>query len=362
MLLPSLKAADSYLAIVSNEFPRLLQRVDLHALLKATPEDFQVDEVLGFSPTGSGSHCLLQIEKVDRNSADVARDLACCLFLSLREIGYCGLKDRRARTRQWFSVPASALTGAKAVPVGAGWLVLQQVRHARKLRRGSHRANRFSIRLHGFTGSASALERRIAQVTKTGFPNYFGEQRFGIERANIDKARLLLAGKAASGKTRFREPRAGLLLSAARSWLFNQVLAHRLQDDTWNTPLPGDLMMLDGSRAFFETAAADPALPGRLARHDIHVSGPLWGQLADAPLPAWQRERQWLSAESQLCTDLERCGVAPGRRALRARAEELTVDWSEPAAPRLGFTLARGSYATVLVHELVDTSAAPRVD
>ena len=176
--------------------PRLHGKPIGTARFKARPEDFLVEEILGFEPSGEGEHCCLWIEKTDRNSNDVASYLAERLGIRKRLVSHCGLKDRHAVTRQWFSIH---LPG-QASPVAAdleceGLRVLAISRNARKLRRGSHDGNRFTIRLRGCGFTFAAASARWQQILARGVPNYFGPQRFGRNGDNLRQARRLFGGE-----------------------------------------------------------------------------------------------------------------------------------------------------------------------
>ncbi len=332
-----------------SELPYLGTRPDCFARLKSRPEDFEVEELLGFQPDGDGEHCLLRIRKRNRNTMDVAREVAHHFRVRLLDVGYAGLKDRRAVTTQWFSVPAKAFENSLPLPSFDGWEVLDHERHRRKLRRGSHRRNRFTIQLGEFRGSPGKLACKVSELRRTGFPNYFGEQRFGVNHSNVERARLEL-GRARGS---FRSVADKMMLSAARSWLFNAVLSHRLRHHTWVEVLVGEVLVLSGSRSHFVAEDGDLSLAARVEAFDLHTSGPLWGQGAAFLGRTWSRERDWLGNERELLDALEISTVVPARRALRATADDLSLDWPAAHSPRLSFTLGRGSYATALIRELV---------
>ena len=207
-----------------------------------------VEEVLPFTPDGEGEHALLYVEKRGLNTADVTRMLARIAGVAERDIGFCGLKDKHAQTSQWFSV---GLAG-KPEP---DWLSLDQPqvriivaqRHRKKLRRGVHRSNRFALRLRDLGGDRESLEGRLQAVSRDGVPNYFGPQRFGINGENLNRAQAWFAGTGPSPRRQKRS----FYLSAARSFLFNELLAQRVSADSWQEPLAGDLCMLAGSGSFF---------------------------------------------------------------------------------------------------------------
>ncbi|MDX1592726.1 MAG: tRNA pseudouridine(13) synthase TruD [Gammaproteobacteria bacterium] len=325
----------------------------LRGQLRATPDDFVVDELLGFTPGGGGEHVMLRVEKREANTAWVAGRLAAFCDIPRRDVGFAGLKDRFAVTRQWFSVglagrPEPDWT-ALDVP---GVRVLEAVRHPRKLRRGALLGNRFRIRVHDVAGDPGNLDERLEAIAGRGFPNLFGPQRFGRGGANLVAAERLFDGTAG----RVRREQRGLLLSAARSLLFNAVAAARLEDGSWTRHLDGEPLVLDGRRGYFVGTADDPELPARLAALEVHPSGPLWGRggaLGDCE--AGDRERGWLAPFASWQRGLERFGLEADRRALRVRARELESHLDGPVL-ELGFTLPAGSFATVLLRELV---AAP---
>ena len=332
------------------DLPFMADQPKASARIKVTPEHFKVDEILGFEPDGIGQHYLFRILKVNRNTADVARELSQIFSVRLVDVGYSGRKDKQAVARQWFSVPAQRVEAVSSSIGGLGWRVVELCRHGRKLRRGSHRGNTFDIRLTGFKGCASDLEQRVLDLQRRGFPNYFGSQRFGYRGRNIDEARRILRADA----IQLGRPSHQMLLSAARSWLFNIILGQRLREDTWTRPLPGDIMMLAGTRSYFTAEKADFRLVERLASLDIHVSGPLWGDVkANQSQTAWRREWCWLEGEAELRDGIVRTGANPARRALRATLDNLALTWTDDHNPRLVFTLGRGCYATSLLRELV---------
>ncbi len=320
--------------------------------IRSRSEDFVVDELLGFEPD-DGPHWLLRVRKRDRNTADVARWLAAQGGVSHRDIGYCGLKDRHAVTSQFFSVPATP-TGAD--PSTWAWcddiVLLEQSRNRRKLRRGAHRGNRFTLVVRELDGDVDSVDEAARRVVSVGFPNYFGEQRFGREGGNPESARRLLAGG------RLRRGRGGIEVSALRSLLFNRVLAARVADGSWIQAREHDLMILDGTGSFFRAADEEggaATIDERLRRLDIHPSGPLWG-IPEAGYPQ-ALYRSELALLGELAADaelLEGARLEMGRRALRGRADDLEWRVAGNRVGKLSFTLGKGVFATALLRELID--------
>lgn len=322
--------------------------------LRTEPADFRVDEILGFEPDGEGEHALLWIRKRGANTAEVAAALARFAGVNGRAVGFSGRKDRNADTGQWFSVHLAGRDDPDWMVFGSDrWHVERAERHGRRLRTGTHRANRFRLRIRDFRGNRERLEHRMACLARHGFPNYFGPQRFGQEGGNVDGARALLAGR-----IRPRRGLRGIYLSAARSWLFNRVLDHRVATGCWLTPLADDALMLAGSRSMFRCRGDETDLAARIDACDLHVTGPLWGRGGAVAGPAaLARERAWLADEDGMCEGLEAFGMRADRRALRALVTDPA--WSvEGDAAMLDFTLPAGSFATALLFELVDTGQA----
>ncbi|QTF94507.1 MAG: tRNA pseudouridine(13) synthase TruD [Halomonas sp. BM-2019] len=318
---------------------------------RAAPEDFEVAEVLDFAPEGEGEHLWLHIEKRDLTTAMAVRELARLCGVSPRAVGYSGMKDRVAVTRQWLSVQLpgrEAPAGLADALAARGVRVLSEARHPRKLKRGVHRANRFRLRLTGAALDDPALTARWSRLVEQGAANYFGPQRFGPDGRNLLRARALLARG-----WRKRDDRDGMLLSAARSFLFNEGLAARVRDGSWNRLLPGEVAILDGTASQFTLEAPDAELEARAARLDLHGSGVLWG-VGDsvAAGEALGRER-WLSERyPALCAGLERAGVRLARRALRLRLGEPRLTRGEGEL-WLAFSLPRGAFATAVLRELI---------
>lgn len=323
--------------------------------MRVLEDDFTVEESLGFALDGEGEHLWLYVEKRGWNTDAAARRLARAAGIRARDVGFSGMKDRWSVSRQWFSIPVPGARSDAAVQnfECEGLRVLRRACHGRKLRRGSHRANRFRVRLRGDVPRQDALEARMRAIARLGVPNYFEAQRFGRRGDNVIAARAMLAGQ------RVDRRRRSLYLSAARAFLFNAVLAGRVEDGSWQRILPGEAVNLDGSRSVF--VADDPVpLRERLARHDIHPSAPLWGR-GDALAcdEALALERRALAPFQDLTQGLERFGIDRARRALRLPVRELGWRLQE-ALLELEFTLPRGAFATAVIREVVEARDARR--
>ncbi|MCP1374956.1 tRNA pseudouridine(13) synthase TruD [Dyella lutea] len=334
-----------------SELPTAYGPVPLTARLRATPEDFQVEELLGYDADGAGEHALLWVEKRGVNTDWVARELAKFAGVPPVNVGYAGLKDRHAVTRQAFSVqlPGRADPDWSAFP-HEEVKVLAATRHGRKLKRGGLRGNRFVIVLREVQGDREVAERILQQMTARGVPNYFGEQRFGREGGNLDQARAMFAGR------RVDRDKRGLLLSAARSQIFNSVLAERVEQGNWDTALEGEIWALAGSRSWFGPEPFEAALAARLAQGDIHPTGPLWGE--GEPVSrgvVGELECRIAGQWQDLVEGLAAARMAHDRRALRLLPAGLWWQWLAEDALELQFALPAGAYATTVIRELATT-------
>ena len=228
--------------------------------------------------------------------------------------------------------------------------ILQTSRHKRKLQRGAHAANGFTLRLTQLAGDKDALQQRLELIAKQGIPNYFGTQRFGWQGGNLGEARDYAARNALPEQRNVRSR----LLSTARSYLFNQVLAARVAEGTWQQAQVGDLLAFTDSRSFFPAGEAECSDP-RLAILDLHPTGPLWGE-GDSPTQGATHllEQSIAEREAALRDWLVRAGMSHERRILRLPIGRLTWHYPEPDILQLEFVLPAGCFATVLVRELVD--------
>ena len=378
-------------------------RPAISAWLKTDFQDFKVDEELGFVPTGSGEHLYLHVRKTDYTTTQAARRLAEVTGVPLRDVGYSGMKDRRGECTQWFSLKLPPADESSLQHFeDAGIQVLKSQRNKKKLRVGSHKANRFRLRLRHCQGEQAEFEQRLARISKEGVPNYFGEQRFGKKLSNIHQVLALndAAGqpKASadndSARPQMGRQRRGMLYSAGRAYLFNQVLSQRLALQQWNQYVPGDVLNLDGTQRYFAVAPEewDDTLQARLASFDIHPTGPLPGLVlaTDKYVPQAQSadiEEAVLANYATLVAGLIKQGLEAARRPLRFQAIDLQWRWStgeglqeqlndgregsrdenpgesldesqyeSPATDEkileLSFQLPRGAYATSLLREL----------
>ncbi len=334
------------------DLPRAWGGVAGSGILRSCPEDFEVIEDLGLEPSGEGEHVFLKIRKRNLNTVEVAGHIARVAAVRSRDVSYAGLKDRRALVTQTFSVhlPGKADPDWRVLE-GDNLKVLDAQRHHRKLRRGALRGNRFRLRIRDFQGDPVLLDERLGQLANGGAPNYFGSQRFGRDGGNLQHAQALFAGE----RKKVRRNKRSIWLSAARSWLFNQVLAERVRQGSWNALLEGDVLQLARGRGQFQ-AEMDEHLQERLRALEVHVTGPLCGKPGRSLAPrgiAGNLEKQLLAGHDAWIKGLERLGLEADRRALRMSVHALRAEHLGTTV-QLEFGLPAGSYATVLVRELIN--------
>ena len=233
---------------------------------------------------------------------------------------------------------------------GEGYAVRAAYRHGRKLRPGSHRANRFELRIRDLGGDRGEIEASLVAIRDRGVPNYFGPQRFGREGSNLRRA-LAWAGGAAGPRDRSQR---SFTLSAARSHLFNSVLAARVERGDWNRLLPGEAVMLDGRRSFFIAETADAALEARRVAMDVHPSGPMPGR-GESPAAGLAREIEdsVLAPHADLAALLASERIDHERRSLRLPVREFDWTFGDDDTLVLRFVLPRGTFATAVLHEVL---------
>jgi len=308
------------------------------ATLKLLNEDFIVTEMPLQLPSGEGEHIWLDVEKNGANTAFVAQQLAEAAGVQEMDVGYAGLKDRYAITRQWFSIyRPKGETPDLTLLQHPEFKVLSQSRHVKKLRRGDLQGNRFRIVLRDVTGdpdAIAAVEANLKAVASQGAPNYFGAQRFGHDGGNVEQGRAMLARE-----IRVRNPKKkGLYLSAVRSFVFNEVLALRIQQGLWGKTLPGDVM--------------DEA--GR-------PTGPLWGRGRVTTTDEAQALENGVAARhATLCDGMEHAGLDQERRALVASPVDMAWEWPQADQLVLTFSLPAGTYATSVLSEILRTTEPER--
>ena len=303
--------------MIIAELCRVNPRPLLHGVIKSAPEDFYVEELMDLELSGSGEHLYLFIEKIGQNTEFVAKQLA--RFFKVREmdVGFSGLKDRWAVTRQWFSIyvrnqtfenlTLDEIEGVRLISVG---------RHSRKLRRGEHRGNAFRICVRGLSVDASekeTVDQTLCELKERGFPNYFGVQRFGRDAQNLERA-----GQWFRGEIKASRSQRSFYLSAVRSYLFNTLLSEKVEQGEW----------LEGE-------------------------GPLYGDPVEGLSPLNDEENTFFERFPELVAGLHKNRMTLARRPYRMRAENLEWEVNGDSLT-LSFALGTGAFATSLLAEFIE--------
>lgn len=384
-------------------------------LIKQDPADFFVEEIPRYLPCGNGEHLFITVEKTGLTTWDLVKRLSRQLGLKEREVGYAGLKDAKAITRQTISVPSTAKDRLPNVSI-PGVTILQTDYHRNKLRLGHLSGNRFRIRIR--QPHPEALDRAldILQVlADLGVPNIFGEQRYGLlgnshrigknilrqnwhgaiaeiignpetirdpawkQAAKLyrkgtlkDAAKALPPGMADERKllqhlgqgmkqsqALLAIPRKKLrfYLSAYQSALFDRLVAMRLS--TIERLWAGDLAYLHDRGACFSVADPSAEQP-RADRLEISATAPLFGyKVKLAGGPAGILEEGLLSKEG-ITLDAFRLGdgltMEGERRPLRVPLANHDAECCEDDLI-LNFTLPPGSFATSVLFEVMKSDS-----
>lgn len=321
--------------------------------LKAEFSDFIVKEELGYALAGEGEFVAVKIRKTNANTLFVGEKLAEFAGISAKNMSYAGLKDRHAITEQWFCLH---LAGKDTPDFSQfqleGVEILEVTRHNRKIRVGSLEGNHFDILLREVKQTAE-LTARLEQLKAVGFPNYFTEQRFGRDGHNLTQAQRWAAGEI---KVKDRKKRS-FYLSAARSEIFNLIVADRITAGLLDSVLPNDIVQLAGSNSWFVAQAEELAsLNPRLTSGDILLTAALIGENSLDQITN-EREQKIVAEQSLLLNLMKQERMNAARRPMLCKPANL--DWQfETDGLRLQFFLPAGSYATALVRELVTTDEA----
>ncbi len=323
--------------------------------LRRKSTDFIVQETLSFEPSGEGEHLFLYVEKTDCNTDWVGRQLQKYFKLRSQDIGYAGKKDRHSISSQWFSLHLPGKNCeqelvdkiTEGAPIDPSFKIIKSTRHHKKLRKGSIKCNHFQLILRDPSGPVSLAV--LEQLKINGFPDYFGYQRFGHNAGNLDKAELLLTDKI---KVRSRNKR-GLYLSAARSYLFNLILAERVSDGSWDRAIDGDCLNLAGSRSYFYCEKVDSDIIQRMKQNDLQVSGWLPGkQKSQSTAQALAFEEKATQACPLWLQGLSKAGVDSARRSMKVIPQNFEFHEAENNQLHMSFSLPAGSFATSLLREM----------
>jgi tRNA pseudouridine13 synthase len=341
----------------ASRLPSLTSKeLSIRGRIKVQPEDFVVEEVPAYEPSGAGEHLYLWIEKRDISADFLLGHLARQLGIRRDDIGSAGLKDRRAVTRQWISVPGSAEDRMAAIDTDQ-IQVLRSARHGNKLRAGHLKGNLFEILVRDVAAESLPAARRIAhEIELRGVPNYFGEQRFGIDGETLELGMSLLRGEALARDVPWKKRKflTRLALSAAQSALFNAVLSRRLLEGTLHRVASGDVMQVVSSGGLFLAEDADIE-QARFDRRETVITGPMFGPKMKSPTGRAFELEQEILHEARLSQEIFRVHkklTSGTRRPLLIWPQDLSVS-DDPVGLRLKFTLPSGAYATVVLAEFL---------
>ena len=318
--------------------------------IKERVEDFIVEEVPLYQFSDHGDFTFLLVEKTNLSSLDLVNVIRKHLDLEDHEVGVAGWKDKRAITRQWISLPLQKTSKKRLAPLADKDIrILEQRRHSNKLRTGHLLGNRFSVIIR--QPDPQALERAtsiIQSLQTLGLPNFYGVQRFGAGGDNPEKGLALLLGKYRLRSVRKRK----LLISSYSSLLFNLTLKYRIEQELFTRLLPGDIAKKHDTGGLFLVTDAAKEQP-RAERLEISATGPIWGRkMKKAGEEAAVLEEKILFSQG-LRPDVFH--KQPGsRRSLRVVLREFSMQ-QEGEGLRLEFFLPKGSYATVLLAEIMKT-------
>jgi len=333
-------------------FPTI-NTITAKGVIRKHVSDFRVIEHNDICFTESGEHLWLKIQKTDCNTAWVATQIASACKVPARQVGFAGLKDRHAITEQWFSVQLPKIKDLPSIEqnLPKQTKVLENHWHQHKLKTGTLKFNEFKIIIRDLKGDLAQLKNNIVTVTEQGAPNYFGPQRFGHEMNNINQCQDWFSGKIKVNNKNLR----GLLISTARSHIFNLITAKRINDGIWNQVIEGDILQLDRSHSWFPSSEASPAeLKQRLNDFDIHITAALWGE------DEVQSSSYSADLENSVATSmpiyqqgLREHRVKQSRRAMRMIPIDLKHSVNDNSELNIEFKLLPGMYATSLLREIL---------
>lgn len=343
---------------ISTDWAYFLGKPSSSAQFKSEPQDFIVEESLGYEPTGDGEHVFLWVEKQGLNTAFVAEQLAKHTGLPLRQITYAGRKDKHAITRQWFGVHAPKGLNK---PLDAfsleGFTLLRSTKHQKKLKIGQLEGNRFSIVLKDVSHEEE-VDARLRKIQTHGVPNYFGEQRFGVMQTSDGQPQmggtLALGLRMVEGEVIRNRNKRNLAVSAVRSALFNQLVSERIKDGWFNEVRIGDACELSGSNSFFvECGKTLVETSERYHNQDLSPTAALAGLCKDSVTSgvlAW--ENQKLTPFSPHLEMLKKEGLVAARRAIKIWPKNLEWQWKHDTL-HLQFSLPAGCFATSVLRECI---------
>lgn len=336
-------------------FPTL-NSINATGTLRAQPEDFLVTEVNGVELSREGEHLWLYIQKTSCNTDWVAKHISNVCQVPRRQVGFAGLKDRHAITKQWFSVQLPKVSNLdkinSALPNDVK--VLKASKHSKKIKTGQLESNRFEITIRDIDGDKSQIQNNIELIKQNGVPNYFGPQRFGHDMGNIQKAQDWFSG---NYKVKTKNLKS-LLISTARSHIFNCILAKRIKNNTWDKSIDGDILQLDKSHSWFPSSdATSDEISKRIKNFDIHITAAMFGEDAVQSTEDCAELENNIAAQFPIYQlGFEKFRLRQDRRAMRICPIDLTYKWLNNNLI-LNFNLLPGAYATGVIREILEVNS-----
>jgi tRNA pseudouridine13 synthase len=334
-----------------TQWPKAYPELEMTASFKSLEEDFSVSEITNRELTETGPHLYLYIEKKGSNTHWLARQLANHAKIDLKDVGYAGLKDRHAVTRQWFSLPIKNKEPDLTHLFNKDeFTLIEKGFYGVKLKRGALGGNQFRLVIRDVQGIKSDIEERLELIKNNGVPNYFGQQRFGNDNENLFQAAKLYQ----TGKRPRNRQKASMYFSASRSYLFNHMLAKRVNSNSWDKPIEGEVFGFSGSLRGFAQEHSDEE-KSRFNEKDIHPTCALWGKgesVAEGELDAI--EKTVIEANELFAQGIVRQGMKQERRVSRLLLPDLTWQWQSEDVLVLNFELGSGLFATSVLRELGD--------
>lgn len=344
--------------------------------LRTTPDHFVVEEVPLYEPDGAGAHLYVNLTKVELSTKEVQSLLAAHYCVDKSAIGFAGMKDKHARTTQTFSLPLDQINAARfslheeriageiesALPVTVHWVK----RHRNKLKAGHLLGNRFRITISNLDCREDEALKRFEtiahQIRRTGVPNYFGPQRFGINGANVARGFEVLTRRKHVRDRWLRR----FLVSSYQSYLCNRYLAARIEQGAFHKLLAGDVAKKYDTGGLFEVTDLDAEAP-RYEAKEISFTAPMFGPKMKAATGAAGHLEAAILAETPLSLDHFRRAKADGSRRLgrlllpdiRAEAQSTCrkdgteISLEVETSLVVYFFLPKGAFATTVLREIM---------
>ncbi len=335
-----------------NQLFPTLNTINASGTIRNQAADFRVTEINDIELSGNGEHLWLFIEKIDSNTNWVAKQLSNVCQVPQRQVGYAGLKDRHAITQQWFSIQLPKVTDCEKIQAALAdeITILKHGKHNKKIKTGQLDSNQFEIVIRDIDGDKQNIENNIANVIENGVPNYFGPQRFGHDMNNIQKVTDWFAGTI---KVKSRNLKS-ILISTARSHIFNLILAQRIQNQQWDLCLKGDILQLNNSKSWFPACdATAKEIKKRLAEFDLHLTAAMWGEdPAQTTDGAAELEKTIAESFPIYKQGFEKFKLKQDRRSMRIVPLDFHHKWLGNDL-KLNFKLLPGSYATGIIREIL---------